>query len=613
MKDMKKLSIAVVTFIVLAMSYSCSEDFLTKQPEGVLSENILYTEKGCDALLTGSYGVIGGGGQGLGYDWGASVSNWTWGSAASDDAYKGSEVTDQEPANPVEKWELTSTNGYVAQKWRWAIGVGADRTNKTLRVIKITEDMGNISADAANRMRAEARFLRALYYFEGRLVYGDYMPILTEEITDVRSVSNVNAEGAILNFIIEDLKFAWERLPATQAQKGRPTKWAAMALAARAYLQDLKYAEAKPLLDQIINSGQFQLMDKYIENYEIATNNNAESIFEIQNSVNDGAGYGSYNGEMGIGLNWPHGSDIGMCCGFHQPSQNLVNAFKVDENGLPLFDTFDNVDFKNDQGIASDATFVPSEEYVDPRLDWTVSRRGIPYKDWGVNRGAEWIRNQSDGGPYLPAPKPFLKKAEVPTKKDNTGGWMSGVNANNFRYLRYTHVLLWRAEVAAFENDLATALDYVNQVRQRAGNDVVMGRVKVYTLPKSFYPWGNSAPGTEGSDIDWTQPAANYRVGLYPSFADGNAAMRAVQWELRLEFGTEGMRFFDLRRWDKLPNKIGGKSMAEVLNSFAANDLRTRKSFMVGATFNESDKYAPVPQVQIDLQPGVIEQRPEYK
>lgn len=613
MKDMKKLSIAVVTFIVLAMSYSCSEDFLTKQPEGVLSENILYTEKGCDALLTGSYGVIGGGGQGLGYDWGASVSNWTWGSAASDDAYKGSEVTDQEPANPVEKWELTSTNGYVAQKWRWAIGVGADRTNKTLRVIKITEDMGNISADAANRMRAEARFLRALYYFEGRLVYGDYMPILTEEITDVRSVSNVNAEGAILNFIIEDLKFAWERLPATQAQKGRPTKWAAMALAARAYLQDLKYAEAKPLLDQIINSGQFQLMDKYIENYEIATNNNAESIFEIQNSVNDGAGYGSYNGEMGIGLNWPHGSDIGMCCGFHQPSQNLVNAFKVDENGLPLFDTFDNVDFKNDQGIASDANFVPSEEYVDPRLDWTVSRRGIPYKDWGVNRGAEWIRNQSDGGPYLPAPKPFLKKAEVATKKDNTGGWMSGVNANNFRYLRYTHVLLWRAEVAAFENDLATALDYVNQVRQRAGNDVVMGRVKVYTLPKSFYPWGNSAPGTEGSDIDWTQPAANYRVGLYPSFADGNAAMRAVQWELRLEFGTEGMRFFDLRRWDKLPNKIGGKSMAEVLNSFAANDLRTRKSFMVGATFNESDKYAPVPQVQIDLQPGVIEQRPEYK
>ncbi len=609
---MKKLSIMMVTFLVLAMAYSCSEDFLVKEPWGVTSENVFYSQKGVEALVNGCYGVIGGGGQDLGYDWGASVSNWTWGSAASDDAYKGSEVTDQEPANPIEKWELISTNGYVAQKWRWAIGVGADRTNKALRIITITEEMGNISPAIADGLRAEVRFLRAMYYFEARLVYGDYLPILTEDTPDVKAVTNQNSEGAVLNFIIDDLRFAWERLPETQVQVGRPTKWAAMALAARAYLQDLKYAEAKPLLDQIIASGQFQLMPRYIQNYEIETNNNEESIFEIQNSVNDGAGYGSYNGEMGIGLNWPHGGDIGMCCGFHQPSQNLVNAFKVDANGLPLFDTFNDVDLKNDQGIGSEAPFVPATDMVDPRLDFTVSRRGIPYKDWGVNRGAQWIRNQSDGGPYLPAPKPFLKKAEVATKKDATGGWMSGVNANNFRYLRYTHVLLWRAEVAAFEGDLTTALNLVNQVRERAGNEVVMGKVNATSLPASFYPWGNSAPGTSGSDIDWSQPAANYLVGTYPSFASANEAMRAVQWEIRLEFGTEGMRFFDLRRWDNLPNKIGGKSMAQILNDFAAADLRIRSSFMNGATFNESDKYAPVPQVQIDLQPGVIVQRPEY-
>lgn len=609
---MKKLSIAMVLVFIMAMTYSCSEEFLVKEPWGVTSENVFYSEKGCEALLTGCYGVIGGGGQGLGYDWGASVSNWTWGSAASDDAYKGSEVTDQEPANPVEKWELISTNGYVAQKWRWTIGVGADRTNKALRIIKKTEELGNISTAVADRMRAEIRFLRALYYFEGRLVYGDYLPILKEDTEDVKKVSNENPEGAVLNFIIEDLKWAWERLPETQAQKGRPTKYAAMALAARAYLQDLKYAEAKPLLDNIINSGKYDLMPKFIQNYEIATNNNIESIFEIQNSVNDGAGYGSYNGEMGIGLNWPHGGDIGMCCGFHQPSQNLVNAYKVDANGLPLFDTFNNVDFKNDQGISSENEFIPSDEPVDPRLDFTVSRRGIPYKDWGVNRGAAWIRKQSDGGPYLPVPKPFLKKAEVSTKKDQTGGWMSGVNANNFRYLRYTHVLLWRAEVAAFENDFGRALQLVNQIRTRAGNDKVMGKVKVYSLPANFYPWGNSAPGTSGSDIDWSQPAANYNIGLYTSFANANDAMRAVQWEQRLEFATEGMRFFDLRRWDKLPNKIGGKSMAQVLNDFATGDRRIR-AFMTGATFGESDKYAPVPQVQIDLQPGVIVQRPEYK
>ena len=89
--------------------------------------------------------------------------------------------------------------------------------------------------------------------------------------------------------------------------------------------------------------------------------------------------------------------------------------------------------------------------------------------------------------------------------------------------------------------------------------------------------------------------------------------MTAVQWEQRLELATEGFRFFDLRRWDELPNKIGGKSMAEILNSFANGDLRIRPSFMAGTTFTNDDKYLPVPQTQIDLQPGVIVQRPEYK
>jgi len=608
MKNMKKLTIAMVMAIALTMSNSCSDDFMTKEPWGVSAESVFYTEKGVNALLEGSYGELGGGGQGLGYDWGASVSNWSFGSAASDDAYKGSEVTDQAPANDVERWELISTNGYVGQKYRWAIGVGADRINKTLRILKIVEENKAITPAAADQIRAQARFIRAFHYFEARLLYGDYLPILTEDVEDSKTVTNKNADGAILNFIIEDLKYAWEKLPETQAQVGRPTKYAAMALAARAYLQDLKYAEAKPLLDQIIASGKYSLMPKFIQNYEIATNNNKESIFEIQNSVNDGAGYGSYNGEMGIGLNWPHGGDIGMCCGFHQPSQNLVNAYQVDANGLPLFDTFNNTDFKNDQGISSEQTFVPDDVTpVDPRLDFTVSRRGIPYKDWGVNRGSSWIRKQADGGPYLTVAKPFLKKSEKGSFKDATGGWMSGVNANNFRYLRYAHILLWRAEVAANEGDVNKALDLVNQIRTRAAADKVMGKVKVYELPASFYPEGKAG------DVDFTQPAANYKIGNYSAFANKEEAMKAVQWEIRLEFATEGMRFFDLRRWDKLPGKIGGKSMADILNGFAAADLRVRKSFMTGATFSDVDKFIPIPQTQIDLQPGVIEQRPEFK
>jgi hypothetical protein len=612
MKNMKNLTIVVVTIIFLGMSNSCSEDFLTKEPLGTTAENVFYNAKGIDALLIGAYAMVGGSSL-WDVSWGASIQNWTFGSAASDDAYKGSELTDQVPVNDIERWEVQSTNNYVADKWKLNLGMGVDRANKTLKVIKVTEDNGDITSEQADAYRAEARFLRALFYFEARLVFGDYLPIITEDTEDPAAVSNDNPKGAVLDQIVEDLNFAASHLPASQAQVGRPTKYAAMALEARALLQDLRYSEAKPLLDGIINSGKYVLMPNFIDNFNIETNNNAESIWEIQANVND-IGQ-SLNAEMGIGLNWPHGGDIGMCCGFHQPSQNLVNAYKVDNNGLPLFDTFNDQDLANDAGIASEDEFDIDTAPVDPRLDFTVSRRGIPYKDWGINRGSNWVRKQTDGGPYLPAPKPFFKKAELYTLSTTTGN-MSGINANNYRYLRYSHILLWRAEVAASEGDLEKARELVNMIRERANHKVVMGKVLINKLPPSVYPWGAGTTDGDymtGGDVDWTQPAANYQVGLYPSFASKEDAMKAVQWEQRLEFATEGFRFFDLRRWDDLPNKIGGKSMADILNSFAEGDLRIRPSFMDGANFTDADKYLPVPQAQLDLQPGVLVQRPEYK
>ena len=606
---MKKLSMILAAFFLVAMLYSCSEDFLTKAPQGQTSENVFYNEKGIDALLTGTYGMVKGSALWT-VSWGASIQNWTYGSVASDDAYKGSEITDQVPVNEIERWEVVTTNGYPADKWRLCLGMGVDRANKTLRVIDKTLEDGTITQEVADRYRSEVRFLRGLFYFEAWLVFGDYIPIIDETELDPASVSNENADGAVLNFIVADMEYAASKLPATQAQPGRPTKWAAKAVAARAYLQKLKYAEAKPLLNDIINSGQFELMPHFIDNFNIATENNDESIFEIQANVNDINE--SLNAEMGIGLNWPHGGDIGMCCGFHQPSQNLVNAFKVDADGLPLFDTFNDVDLKNDQGISSDQPFVPTTDEVDPRLDWTVGRRGIPYKDWGIMRGSNWIRKQSEGGPYMPSTKPFFKKSERYTLSTTTG-WQTGVNANNWRYIRYAHILLWRAEVAAFENDLVTELDYVNQIRERAGNHVVMGRVTINTLPPSVYPWGEGTTDADygvGGAVDWTQPAANYKIGLYPDFANKEEAMRAVQWEQRLEFAMEGRRFFDLRRWDDLPAGMR-VDMAATLNAFQQGDLRIR-SFMQGASFENRDKFMPVPQSQIDLQKGVIVQNPDY-
>ncbi|MBN1821764.1 MAG: RagB/SusD family nutrient uptake outer membrane protein [Prolixibacteraceae bacterium] len=602
-----KIKLLLLIFLILA--FSCSEDFLIKEPLGVNSENIFYNEKGIDALLIGAYSMVQGSSV-WEITWGASIQNWTYGSGASDDAYIEPEATDATSVYDIERWNVSPYNNYPAEKWRWAFGMGVFRTNLVLNVIKETQD---IPEQKAAEFKAEALFLRALFYFEAWLVFGDYIPLIDEDVKDPSKVGNINPEGAVLEFIVNDLKFAWGNLPDSQVQPGRPTKYAAMALAARAYLQELKYTEAKPLLDNIINSGKYSLMTNFFDNFRIEKNNNAESIFEIQANVNDINE--SLNAEMGIGLNWPHGGDIGMCCGFHQVSQNMVNAFKVDEDGLPLFDTFNDTNLKNDMGIRSEEEFIPSSHLLDPRIDWTTGRRGIPFLDWGIERGYDWVRKQSAGGPYLPAMKPFFYKFQRYTLSTKTG-WMTGLNANNYRYIRYSHILLWRAEVAAYEGDLDKVLELVNMIRQRAGNEVVMGKVLIYKLPKSVYPWGEGSTDADyltGGAVDWSQPAANYKIGLYSLFTDNNEAMCAVQWEQRLEFATEGRRFFDLRRWDDLPDKIGGKSMAEVLNSFAAEDISFRSGAWVmrSAVFNEGDKFQPVPQGVLKQQP-VLKQRPYY-
>ena len=101
-------------------------------------------------------------------------------------------------------------------------------------------------------------------------------------------------------------------------------------------------------------------------------------------------------------------------------------------------------------------------------------------------------------------------------------------------------------------------------------------------------------PTTVGGAVDWTQPAANYKIGLSP-FATKEEAMRAVQWEQRLEFAMEGRRFFDLRRWDDLPAGLR-VDMAATLNAFQRR--LENQVFHAGASFENRDKFMPVHKVR---------------
>lgn len=586
---MKKAKYVVFMTMIIGLAISCSEDFLNKAPLGVTSENIFYDAKGVNALLTGTYAMVGGKGdtfENWDITWGASVTNWTFGAIAGGDAYKGSTETDQIPVNEIERWSIQTTNGYAADKWKWFLK-GVTRANGVLKVLKSAK---GLTADQTTQIEAETKFLRGWFNFEAWLVFKN-IPIIKEDTPDATKVPNT---ADAMPAIIEDLTFAMNNLPDVvhQAEPGRPTKSAAMAVLARAHMQTLNYAAAKPLLDGIISSGKFSLMPNFFDNFDISHRNNAESIYEIQRSINNGSTDGG-SADIGTGLNAPQGSDVATCCGFFQPSQDLVNAYKVDVNGLPLLDTYNAVDLKNDMNVNSDAVFVPFTDVVDPRLDLTVSRRGIPYMDWGVNRGNDWIRLQANGGPYLPVPKSFYKKSEKAAAAPSTG-WQGGVTTNNFRYYRYSHILLWRAEIAASEGDLPKALDYVNQIRVRADHQHVKGYVTTYTLPSSAYPFNVT--------MDATKDAANYLVKPYVSFPNKDYAMKAVQFEMRLEFAMEGLRFFDLRRWGIAKT---------VLNKYATDDLRTRQ-FLTGAVVTDKSLLAPIPQVQLDLQPGVLVQNPGY-
>ncbi len=585
---MKK--VIVFAFAFLALTYSCSEDFLETVPLGRLSENVFYNEKGVNALLIGAYAMLdgaGAGGWGGSYAWAGSVTNWVWGSVASDDAYKGSDVSDQTPINPIERWEVLTSNQYVSDKWI-ACYDGIARVNDVLKVLAKST---GIDEAKATQFKAEALFLRAWFHFELRRTYRA-IPYITEDVADPASVKN---DVEVWPMIEADMQYAVDNLPDSQTDLGRPTAYAAMAVLARIHLMQNDYTAAAPLLDDIL-AGPFSLMPNFHDNFKIETNNNTESIFEIQYSVNDGINE-SFSGGYGDCLNFPQGNELmTTCCGFFQPTQDLVNAFKVDGSGLPLLDTFNDSDLKNDFGVGSGTTFVPFTDVVDPRLDWTVGRRGIPYLDWGPMRGLDWIRDQGNGGPYLPI-KNMYYQTEQGTLSTTTG-WATGVNANNYRAYRLAHIILWRAEcyIEQASPDLAAAQALINQIRVRARDGSrVMGLCTTYELPLGGSP-----------TVDYNVEAANYDVQPYTvAFASQDEARKAVRMEERLEFGMEGHRFFDLRRWGILQ---------ATMQAFATNDQRYGRGFMTGASFTSpKDDYWPIPLSAIDEQGSdILTQDPNY-
>jgi hypothetical protein len=576
-KSMSKLMMQGIFIFVILLS-ACEKSYLDRSPIGSISETTLADKAGVNGLLIGAYSLLDKGGWPTGM--------WIFGGVSSDDAHTGTEAGALQPIPSFENYSLDATVYPLNSKWI-ELYAGVQRANDVLRVLaKVPSD--DISSDEATQIKAEALFLRALYHFQAAMLWRN-VPYVDETVDFASNNYNVPNKEPIWPEIEKDFQFAADNLTPTKPDAGRANSWAAKAFLVKVYMFEHKYAEAQPLLADIISNGvtangkKYALCDMYEDNFDPAKKNNSESVFAVQMSVNDGAGGANGNTANGIGFSGPFGGPF-PTYGFYQPSFSLVNSFKTDPaTGLPLIYTWNESDIKNDQGMLSSEPFTPYTGTVDSRLDWTVGRRGIPYLDWGVNPGQSWVRQQSVAGPYLNV-KGSCPQSEASEYMEN---YSKGVNDV---LIRFAQVLLWAAEVEVEIGSLSKAEMYVNQVRARAANPE--GWVHTYIDPND--------PLKGFTDI----PAANYKVGLYPAgyfeLKGKDFARDAVRFEEKIELAMEGHRFFELQRYDN-----GSGYMADVLNDYVAHETHIpgyNFDYMIGAKFTKGkNEIFPIPQAQIDL------------
>ena len=575
---MKKIKISILSIVLLCGAYACKDTFLEVPPTGVLSKAQLTSQAGLEGTLIAAYAQLSGLGS-----YASGPSNWVWGSIRGGDANKGTDPGDFSDINPIQRFEYNPTLPFSGEAYQGHF-VGVARANAVLGLLKEADAL--VKPDVVARIGAEARFLRGHFYFQLKRNFNN-VPYVDETNTVGNGIEKVKNDVELWPKIEADFKAAYDALPETSSAAGRANKWAAGAYLAKVYMYQKKFAEAKALFDLIIANGKttngkkYALLPKYSDLYRIGNDNNAESVFAVQATVKSGDGN---NANADLQLNFIQGVDPGTCCGFFQPTFEFVNSFRTDANGLPLLDGSYNDPgkaVKNDMGIKSSDPFTLDQGNLDPRLDHTVGRRGIPFLDWGLHTGFSMIRNQPNAGPY--SPKKYLyTKAEKAAGLTETGGWgHQTFNAYNVTIIRFADVLLMAAEAEIEVGSLTKALEYTNMVRARAAN---------------------SADFVQ----DGGKNAANYKISLYTAanFADKASARNAVRFERRLELGMEGYRFYDLVRW--------GEDVAAI-NKYLKYDQVLLPGAFGGATYLAKHAILPIPQSQIDLVGAdILKQNPGY-
>lgn len=565
----KKIWILSLTVLLV----SCSK-FLKETPQGVIFSDELNTPANIDKMVIAAYSALGNDTYTVPY-----TSLWPYGDLRSGDSYKGGDGQgDNSEFNEYETFATNTPSNAESDELWYYLYIGVGRANDALnRIDQISE---SAYPDKVER-QAEMRFLRGHFYFLLKILF-KYVPYIDETVpkADYDTISNRGySNEALWTKIADDFRFAVANLPTSQEDVGRPTKYTAESYLAKtllyqAYVQDEnnqvtsidlpKLTEVDSLCSDVINSKKYGLEKDYADNFLTAYENGSESVFAIQYSLNDGTPLGRL--DMGHATNYPMNQQYG-CCGFHVPSDNLVNSYKTGSDGLPMFISF-NTDNINSTGNWNKFTW-------DPRLDHTAAIPGDPYKyDPNFIYQTTWARAPQVYGGLL-----CLKEVVLPTDPSfkKIPPFMS--SSKNWPIIRYADVLLWKAEALIELGRQNEALPLINEVRQRAAGSTTL----LKRADGSFTHHYSMASYQPGINCTWTQ----------------DYARQALRWERRLEFAMEGYRFFDLVRWGIADSYINNYLSVEA----------TRKPYLKSATFTRGrDEYLPIPLNQINYSKGLYRQ-----
>ena len=588
---MKKNIIKFAAYLVTALPLggvgggllSSCNDFIDVEPQGVISEGLAMSQP--DEMVTSAYAKLGD-------DWYTYPFNlWPYGDVSSDDAMKGGSGTTDTDYHPVEVWStLTASTpgGHMDELW-YQLYCSISRCNRAL--VSLAEYGNAKLGEEKTRIReGEVRFLRAHFYF--KLVQLWYqVPWVDEEVyknhSEEQTRNDQFTHEELMDKIVADFKFAYDVLPKEQSEGGRTNKIAAAAYLAKCYLTmawgdgyeastgaghiNNQYMQEVVKYTNDVKNSKYGYLEDYGDIFLPEYKNSKESVFAVQHSdyQDDNTLYGRANWSNMLNGCWQMWS-----CGwdFHKPTQNLVNAFKT-KDGLPMFNDYNNE-------TAYPINGVTTAQKWDPRLFHTVGMPTFPYKyEAEYTMTTDNSRTPNTYGYYA-----SMKEVPQRSKGETFDNPWQAFAMNDY-VLRYTDVMLMRAEALIETGQLEEARTIINDIRQRAKNSVA-------------------------KHIQYA--ADQCEIALYPSsyFSTKEQARQCLQWERRLELAMENGRYFDLRRWgiaSQTLNKFFEKEKDVVY------DKQTYAQYYKDAHYTPAkNEYLPLPYNQLYYVPGLYTQNKGY-